>query len=172
MLNRNSPEGSPLNLMQNSGQVLLLALEEKERRVLNGESKFFLLSNPAGYWHNASFKVTVFTDAIKDNTALGFPKNSEFLQLFNYHLSKLMESGIIESMQKTHFPKALPVDLNPSEALVLGYENVLFPFLILIFGLSVSIFCSCFEICGNKAKSDKSNLEILQLARLKIFKRA
>lgn len=91
------------------------------------------------YLHNTSFKVTVLTDAFKDHIAIGFPKDSEFKDIFNYHLTILEESGILHKLRKKYFSEALPLDLNTSEKIVLGFENVVFPFLYLFLDSYVSL---------------------------------
>ena len=79
-------------------------------------------------------------------TVVGFSlqKNSPYSQLFNYHLQNMDEKGIIQRLQKKRIPKrdgTSKIDF----PLSLGYNNLLFPFLVLISGCSVALVMASFE---------------------------
>ena len=68
--------------------------------------------------------------------AFGLPKNSEFKGIFDYNIVKLRQSGILEQIRSIHFQNRRP-DMNDekaNDAIVLGYTNLLFPFIILAGG--------------------------------------
>lgn len=87
-------------------------------------------------------------------THLGFTfqKNSELLPLFNYHLLKMLESGTIDKISrkwkendKPDGSRDVTAESSQQEALVLGYDNLLFPFLIIFAGVGLAFLFSIGE---------------------------
>lgn len=76
-------------------------------------------------------------DSSKDNRALGFQKNSELVQLFNYHLARLRESGLIAYMDHRYFPSDVTPENHedPVGYIELGPDTLIFPFLVLQLGI-------------------------------------
>ena len=82
-----------------------------------------------------NLKILDLEDASKLMMAYGFKPGSEFLALFNHQLQRLREAGILERALRTlnsQQPKG-NVKEQP-EALVLGFENLTFPFVVLAAG--------------------------------------
>lgn len=79
--------------------------------------------------------------------AFGLQKDSEFTKLFNYHLSLLHESGVVNNHRKQYLdPDPDPIVSNQmEEAFALGYDTLLFPFLTLVFGIGMSLGLLLFE---------------------------
>ena len=73
-----------------------------------------------------------------------FPPDSELTELFDFHLGRLMERGVMDKIRKKYVPD-IKRDLSDSGnddnddelAIALGYDNVLFPFLLLLSGILV-----------------------------------
>ena len=69
--------------------------------------------------------------------ALAFPPNSELVETTNFFLLKLKETGLLHKMRTKWMPKK--EDEVPPTATVLGFENLVFPFLCLTFGVLFSV---------------------------------
>ena len=87
---------------------------------------------------------TIITDEVPISAAFAFQKESEFLHLFNHFLKKMLEAGIIFKMNKD-FSKRKIINYEVEPAVTLGYENLAFPFLVLLGGLTVAAILSCCE---------------------------
>lgn len=75
---------------------------------------------------------------------LSFQEDSELLALFNHNILKMRESGIINRIKTSR-------NGNPdrfygmSDAVVIGYENILFPFACLALGSLLALSISLVE---------------------------
>ena len=84
--------------------------------------------------------------------AWAFEKDSEFVSIFNYHIQKMQLSGIMARYWQ-EVERKLNINIDDTKiqnVIVLGYENVAFPFLALLtglfaallqFGIEVAVFC-------------------------------
>ena len=100
------------------------------------------------YILSSSLMVSPIIDGGKDRVAIGLQKDSEFTKLFNYHLIKLHESGILDKMEKLHFspdPVLIPSAAEIEESYKLAYDKVTFPFLVLLLGIALSVGASICE---------------------------
>ena len=66
------------------------------------------------------------------------------MHLFNHFLKKMLEAGIIFKMNKD-FSKRKIINYEVEPAITLGYENLAFPFLVLLGGLTFAAILSCCE---------------------------
>ena len=66
-------------------------------------------------------------EAINIPKTLAFDKNSELMPLFNHHICQMRESGVLHKMLTSASGDPDGV-YEMDEAIVIGYENVLFPF--------------------------------------------
>ena len=81
---------------------------------------------------------------------IGLAKNSEFKSLIDFHLGLLEESGVLAKLTNKWLENGkmdpLPNANNDmASASVLGYDNILFPFLILVGGIALSLALSLME---------------------------
>lgn len=67
--------------------------------------------------------------------------DSEFTALFNYHVAKMEQSGILSKLRDKHFGDVFghAIEITEVRKVVLGFDNVLFPFAILGIGAQVTI---------------------------------
>ena len=86
----------------------------------------------------------MFADEVPNSSAFAFQKNSEFLHLFNHFLKKMMEAGIIFKINKD-ITKRKIINYEMEPAVTLGFENLAFPFLVLLGGLTLAVVISCSE---------------------------
>ena len=71
-------------------------------------------------------------------------EDSEYKKLFNYNLQKLYDAGILDYLaQKYMTSKGSLATIK--EAVPLGYDNVIFPSLLLFTGILASLLIVCFE---------------------------
>ena len=76
--------------------------------------------------------------------AFGLQQDSEYRELFNHHLKKLNEEGILDKLADMYMPKRN----SPQailEAIPLGYDNVFFPSLVMFIGILSSLLMVCIE---------------------------
>ena len=78
--------------------------------------------------------------------AFGLPKGSEFRAALNYFILKMRESGLLKRLKaSTSDSLANTLGTEQGEAAVLGYENLLFPFVCLFCGASSAFTLSMIE---------------------------
>ena len=65
--------------------------------------------------------------------ALAFQKGSEFKGVINYHLMKMKEAGIFDRINLDYLPEP-PLIIGTGEGNPLGYDNLIFPTIVLSFG--------------------------------------
>ena len=117
-----------------------------------------MLDNPKSVYYGGSigfladpdFLVLDITETITSQLAIGLQKDSEFKKLFDYQITKQIQSGLI-SFLINKWVKAGRLDeigrisKDPTEAAKsLSYANLLLPFIILSVGIAVggAIFCT------------------------------
>ena len=72
--------------------------------------------------------------------AWAFQRQSELLPLFNHHIHLMKQSGIIDRLRQKYLDeKNLVTSQTIVDTNVLGYDNVMFPFLALLIGLCVAL---------------------------------
>ena len=71
------------------------------------------------------------------SAAISLQKGSEFLHQFNYNLEKLLERGIIHKLN-ADWSKKKVVNYEAPPAMSLGYDNLLFPFVIIVGGTGIA----------------------------------
>lgn len=82
----------------------------------------------------------------KSINAFGLQKNSDIKCSFDYQLLKLMNLGLLEKLQtKWMRKKKHQVEGRSTETNALGFENTLFPFLLLGIGMSLAGFVAITE---------------------------
>ena len=89
------------------------------------------------YQRRENFVVLDLDDMIPTPIALAFPPNSELRYTINYFLLKIKESGLLDKMRRDWMP-AKKEEVQEG-ATVLGFENLVFPFLCLASGLILSL---------------------------------
>lgn len=89
-------------------------------------------------------------DKLKDQLALAFPKDSKLTGIFNAVLLDMMQNGVMDKLTAKWLRKKYSApnrwESIPSSGLSLGFLNLSFPFLVLTFGIGVSMLISLFEV--------------------------
>ena len=79
-------------------------------------------------------------------TGWGLQKDSELLEFVNYHLIKMTETGIVNRFRRDAESGEREGPAALERVVVLGFENVAFPFLALLTGLAVAFMQFGIEI--------------------------
>ncbi len=85
------------------------------------------------------------------------PKDSEFLELMNYMMIEMFQTGMLENLHKKYLDFGLPdstchcLEKFQGENLVLGYENLTFLFGILVAGTFAALAGAVFERSTQRA---------------------
>ena len=71
--------------------------------------------------------------------AWAFQKDSELLPVFNYYLHQMQETGVLDKLRREIVGRLKNVDeTKVLDVIVLGYEDLAIPFLILVTGTGVA----------------------------------
>ncbi len=121
---------------KNNQQYLKEQLEKPSKAVYFS-SEFTFLDN------DALFFVRDFNERFISQLALALQKGSDLTRILSYHISKLKHTGNIKKFAVTLFNNDQPRDMShrifEEEAVALGYENLFFPSLIMLVGISSSV---------------------------------
>ncbi len=90
------------------------------------------------------------SDSVRVGAGFTYPPDSEFRAMFDFHLLKLIQSGVVHNMQVKYFTPP-PLTIGVQEAESVGYDNMLFIFILLAFGIGVSFVMLSYEHCGNRS---------------------
>ena len=71
-------------------------------------------------------------------------EDSEYKKLFNYNLQKLYDAGILDYLAQKYMTTKESL-ATIKETVPLGYDNVIFPSLLLFTGILASLLIVCFE---------------------------
>ena len=77
-------------------------------------------------------------EAIKQHKSIGLQRDSEFTELFNYHILKLFEMGVMHRLMQKYVINNNE-EYGIAEPITLGYENLFFPFGIILLGAILSV---------------------------------
>ena len=86
-------------------------------------------------------------DQLYDHQAFAFQHNSELVDLFNYHINKMEISGVLQHIKNDWVYTGGVPDRSEDQpmAVILGFENVLFPFIVMGSGVLGSLVLSLLE---------------------------
>ena len=118
-----------------------------------------LLLFETNHWEDSYKRLVALNiqDRVPISDAYAFQKGSEFVFMFNHFLKKMHEGGIIDRMNLDwSLREEMNFEIDP--VVNLGYENVAFPFIILVGGLAFSCILTVFEKALRKPHF-KGNLE-------------
>ena len=99
---------------------------------------------------------SVFEESLYEYFAIGMQKDSEYLALFNYYLSKMEESGLLRKLQLKWLPeKRKQFDItHEKESYALGIHEILTLVVALIGGVVLSLCILFIECVLHKLKPD------------------
>ena len=71
--------------------------------------------------------------------SFGLQKDSEYTKIFSHHLRRMAESGLLHRLERKWKPKLITNTGDGNSVSPLGYENVLFPFMGVVFGIMIAV---------------------------------
>ena len=147
----NSPKGSALH------EIYQKTMVNNPRAFIpqDFDRAAYLLKNPkvAYFGHTESKSFTSETrltslkmpDALKAYIAFGLQKDSELRGFFNHHLLNMMQNGIKNKLYRNYYPHTTVHEIDEHDATPLGYDNLIFPILILSSGLIACLIVAILE---------------------------
>ncbi len=109
------------------------AQEERPTKAVYFGSKFMELENDKFIFLNN------FDDRVVSQLAFAFPKSSDLTMLFNYHIKKIIQTGMLRKLKLKWIEGNKPVEqthrIFSEDAITLGYNNLFFPMLVMLFGI-------------------------------------
>jgi hypothetical protein len=79
------------------------------------------------------------SDAYRGATGLAFQRDSEFTKVFNHHLIKMIERGVLNGIKRRwKKPDLFEREECGSKGVNLGYGEVGFPFMVVLIGAAIS----------------------------------
>ena len=142
-----SPKGSPMQqaYKQMASRVksnkYIYSDQAAVQKVMEDQTKAFFGST-SGLLSYPEVIVLKIEESSTTHLSIALQKNSELTKLFDYHLGKMLQSGLIRKMRNKWLLKdrvSGTVNGNLGEAAnPLGYDNLLFPFLGLVGGVILS----------------------------------
>ncbi len=97
-----------------------------------------------------------FEERIEGQLAFAFQKDSEIKEIFDYHVLKMKQSGVMKKLDNKWSHKSKPSDLSshyfPQAAVNLGYENLFFPALIILFGIFSGLVVLLYEVLAKSKR--------------------
>ena len=132
------------------------------------DAKDAVLSDPNTYLYAYStaalsrpgLKALKMQDMAVVSAGLGLQRSSEFHHLFNYLMIKLVEVGIIKRINMKWHDTSRDEDFNIPEPVSLGFNNLLFPFILLASGIITATASVCLEYLYQKVKQFKAEKEV------------
>ena len=104
-------------------------------------------------------------ESSEQSVSFTFQKDSPYSPLFNYHLQKMHEDGVIHRLRMKWLPKQ-QTGSSSDQPLSLGYNNLVFPFLALVFGCSSALVISICERFIKLNDVENEHLEMKQVTNL------
>ncbi len=118
-------------MLANPDSSFVGSSSEGKKRVLTTPKSLYLGGTYTAVG-DPRFVTVPVEESYLDHLGFAFAKNSEFTRLFNYHLQKLEESGLMKKL-RTKWEERRPADDGGSdEASPLGYDLLVGPFLMLV----------------------------------------
>ena len=132
-----------------------------------------MFSGACGYFAYPEVTILNVEERIMTRLSIAFVEDSEFLPIFDYHIKKIMESGLLAQMKHVYLEAGKLEPLNEAlkdiaeAAHPLGYSNLLFPALLLIGGICLGLLLLLLEKFVKIIL--KSNLDRPTFGRMKYY---
>ena len=130
--------------METNGEAWYSTIEAAKDAVLSDPNTYMY-----GYSTVAHDTLGLMALSMDDFTpvpgGIGFQKNSELVDIFNYQMLKLAECGITKRIDKNWPDISRHEEFGMAEPGALGFNNVLFPFSLLGMGVSIAFIIAMLE---------------------------
>ena len=84
-------------------------------------------------------------DALYGNLGFALQRDSEFTGIVQYALLKMKESGIFKKIRQKWIENSPKLNEPNNEGMTLGYNNLLFPFSLILFGITIAALIAILE---------------------------
>ena len=100
-------------------------------------------------------------DSLKDYLAFAFQNDSEFVEVFNVFFLKLRQTGLLNKIYQRWIPRSFE-EAKPDQLIsALGFENLSFPFMGLMWGALVAGLIVLVEKCNFYCNPGKIDSKLL-----------
>ena len=150
------------SILPNPEDSIVCSLKEAVERLLADQRALWFGTTTGVTNYKGITLLTKMKDRVLSQLAFGLRKDSEFKSMFDHHLMKIIESGMLRKHVRKWLEGGRPEfegSLFVDEAKPLGLDNLLFPCTVLGLGIGMGlILSSCFEF--SLVSSFKSQLVI------------
>ena len=130
--------------MKDNPKAFVSSGAEVIQRMNEDPSKYVIVDQTFAY-DRRKVHITRTKSFGRDSLAIGLQKDSEFKQVFDFHLSKMTENGIFNKLVIDWMEPPGSDFTEDLEIVYLGYENLIFPCLIMSAGILMSLAQVCME---------------------------
>ena len=134
---KNAPKGSAMKRIFDNNKYIVKQSDEEMLQEIEEDSKT-ILYHYADRLDKAGIIELDIIEAATLPQAFSFKKGSEFFALFNYQLLKMIESSITKRI-KNKWARDPNQEYGMAEPIVLGYDNLFFPFGWLALGMIIAM---------------------------------
>ena len=146
-----SAMGKVWKKVTSSGREHLIYGEEEARQWIKRDPSNVLYYGIASTFKSYDDVILLdIVEKINVKDSIGLRNDSEFKALFDFHISQLKEAGVLARINHKWLEEGKLTPLpgsqrNLASASTLGYENVIFPFLVLLLGVVISAVLILYE---------------------------
>ncbi len=136
------------------------------KRVLANPSNVYFGSTVASVG-DSRIHIRQIEETITSQSALGFPSNSEIQPLFNFHLQQMYDTGLLKVLctrWTTEGVDSLEA-VQEQQASILDYNNLFFPFAIVVGGGAVSVILLILEWFHKRMRITRNNISSRSVGR-------
>lgn len=144
-----------LKELPNYEEALQNVINDPKTLFYSWEGVLVQVDNRAQHFQSQAYALKM-DDATYSLTSFGLQKNSEFRQIFNHFLQKQLEHGIIKRLYRKHHNSLyVHKEFGMPEPQPLGYDNVMFPYILLGGSLVASLLMAMVECFWHKLFGNK-----------------
>ena len=137
------------NRIENNGKTWFKKIGEALNEVRYDQNTY-LYSHSSAAKTEPGIMALRMSDSTPTVGGFGIQKNSDLMDILNYHMLRLVENGIIERIVKKWPEMSRNEEFEMAEPVGLAFNNVLFPFTILAIGTVTAFVLSWLEFIVKK----------------------
>ena len=132
------------NMIENNDKAWFPTIEAAKDGVLSNPNTYLYGHSTAAKTRPGLMALRMF-DSTPVSGGIGLKKNSEFLEIVNYQMLKLVEGGILKHIDKKWPDTSGNEEFGMAEPKALGLKNLLFPFTTLAAGMMTALASASIE---------------------------
>ncbi len=157
---KRAPEGTMLKTIY---QTSFATMSEKDFFTKLPPRHAFFINEISMFFHEDFVFLEDFEGAISTQLAFAFQKNSELKPIFDYHILKLKQSGVMAALESHWHSSRKPEDMSKrifqEDPIILGYNNLFFPMFVMSIGIVLGIILVCLEMQFDFGKASRRRLK-------------